>query len=190
MALPPVSNLDERQILQSAFDEGERRLRTDAILSTGDISITVDLDPEDDGVYIGDKDSGNKLKINDDGSINVDVLSDISGLNKNIFNEQLAVASGSTVNLVTYTVPAGKTANLQRIFTSGENIAKYEIFLNGIKIDCGRTYFGSALNLSLQYESNDSVFSLVSADILVVTVLHNRPSTADFQGRIQLTEIG
>lgn len=190
MSAPNPTNLDFPQVLRGAFDETTGRLRTDSIATIANVSIAVDLDPSNDGVYVADKDSGNKLKVNTDGSINVVVQNNGSPqVDKNIFNEQLAVASGATVNLVTYTVPSGKTASLQRIFTSGENIAKYEVLVNGIKIDCARTYFGSALNINLDYRS-DSGLILVASDNLVVTVIHNRPSVGDFQGRIQIVEIG
>lgn len=191
MSFPPdTSKLDERQIMQSVFDEENRRLRTDAIATVSNVSIAVDLDPAEDGVYIADKDSGNKLKVNADGSINVEVVSGTTGTYKNIFNEQSAIASGATVSLVTYTVPVGKTAILERVAVSGENIAKYEVFINGNKIDASRTYFGAQLNTSFDYTSTNSNFTLTSLDIVTVTVRHDRPAAGNFEGRIQLTEIG
>lgn len=72
MSFPPeTSKLDERQIFQSVFDEENRRLRTDATATISNVSIAVDLDPNEDGVYIADKDTGDNLAINPDGSINI-----------------------------------------------------------------------------------------------------------------------
>lgn len=191
MAFPPdTSKLDNRQILQSVFDEDNRRLRVDAIAHVDNVSIAVDLDPTNDGVYIADKDSGNKLVVNSDGSINVDLVNPSLGAYKNIFNEIVAVASGATTSLVTYTVPVGKTAILDRICVSGDNIAKYEVFINAVKVDVARSYFGASLNLQLNYESRNSAYALVSSDVLTVFVTHNRPTVGDFEGRLQITEIG
>lgn len=69
MPTPSPSKLDLQQILQRVFDEEAGKLRTDTTATIGDIAINVDLVPSADGVYIADKDTGNKLKINDDGSI-------------------------------------------------------------------------------------------------------------------------
>lgn len=68
------SKLDEKQIFQGAYDEETQRLRTDAIATISNVSIEIDLDPSEDGVYIADKDSGNKLSVNADGSIDVNII--------------------------------------------------------------------------------------------------------------------
>lgn len=70
MSAPAPSRLDAGQVLQGSFDEATGRLRTDAIATIGDVDIDVSLDPAEDGVFIADKDSGNKLKVEADGSIN------------------------------------------------------------------------------------------------------------------------
>jgi hypothetical protein len=74
MSAPDPSLLDLQQILQRVFDEAAGKLRTSATASIGDITVSVDLSPTDDGVYIADKDTGNKLVVNGDGSINVTFL--------------------------------------------------------------------------------------------------------------------
>lgn len=71
MAAPDPSKLDLQQILQRVYDEAQGKLRTDATASIGDVTIAVDLDPTNDGVFIADKDTGNKFKVNTDGSIDV-----------------------------------------------------------------------------------------------------------------------
>lgn len=184
---PPVpSKLDERQVLQSVHDVDRGTLRVDA---------TVHLngsDPLGDNVAIVDPATGNKLSVNTDGSINVVVTSGgtpIPKIGKNIFNEQLAVASGSTVNLVTYTVPVAKIMVLERIYVSGDNIAKYYIYLNGAPFDLGRTSFAE-LNTDFIYSSTEQGYKLIAGDIVLVTVNNFRPDVSDFSGRIQLTEVG
>jgi len=70
MSAPDPSKLDLPQILQRVFDEDRGTLRTDATANISNVSISVDLIPSEDGVYIADKDTGYKLVINADGSIN------------------------------------------------------------------------------------------------------------------------
>lgn len=187
MSTPNPTNLDFPQVLRSAFDETTGRLRTDAQATVVNADINVNLDAAGgDNVAIKDS-NGDELNINPDGSINV-AITGSQGINKNIFNEQLAVASGSTINLVTYNVPVGKTAILDRIFVSGENIATYEVYINSTKIDIGRTYFGNSLNMSFNYSSNTGL-KLVTFDNITVKVINSRPSAANFSGRIQIIEI-
>jgi hypothetical protein len=69
--LKPVSQLDANQVLQHAFDESSQRLRTDAEATIVNADIDVTLDATEDSVAIGDKDTGDTLKVNPDGSINV-----------------------------------------------------------------------------------------------------------------------
>lgn len=71
MSAPAPSKLDAGQVLQGSFDESTGRLRTDATATVVNADIDVSLDPSEDGVFIADKDSGNKLKVESDGSINV-----------------------------------------------------------------------------------------------------------------------
>lgn len=171
------SKLDERQVLQNVHDEDRQTLRVDA---------TVFLDgtgPLGDNVSIVGE-TGNKLVVNPDGTINVNTDS-IPGVVKNVFNELLAVASGTTVNLVTYTVPVGKTAIINKIVVSGDNIAKYELYINGVLSDKLRTYFGSQLNVTFDFKD----LTLEENDILLIKVNNFRPSVADFNGRIQISEV-
>ena len=72
MSAPDPSKLDLQQILQRVYDEAAGKLRTSATASIGDITVAVDLVPTDDGVYIADKDTGNKLKVSSEGAIHID----------------------------------------------------------------------------------------------------------------------
>lgn len=108
----------------------------------------------------------------------------------NEYNEVLSVASGSTTTVVTYMVPGSKTNVLERISVSGENIALYTVLLNGVPFDTQRTYFGGALNTQFEFTSLGNLGTILNpGDIISVTVLHNRPSAANFEGRIQMTQL-
>lgn len=133
MVAPPPSKLDQRQILQGVYDEENGRLRTDSVASISNVSIDVDLDPSEDGVFIADNSTGNKLKINADGSINT-------------------VSSGEA---------ATETPEIQNIVVTSANTETAIIFPLGskklqIKV---RDY---AASLKLSYEAGDSNINYIT----------------------------
>lgn len=120
----------------------------------------------------------------------VDFSANAPGISINQYNEVLSVATGVTTTVVTYTVPVAQQNVLERVAVSGENIALYTVLINGTTIDQQRTYFGGALNTQFEFMSTANKGTLLNAgDIVSVTVLHNRPSLANFEGRIQMTEL-
>lgn len=82
---------------------GTRRLAVDANISAQSIQVSVDLDPDDDGVFIGDPDNGNTLEILPDGSINSNVEVDAAdGDNIAIHDSQgdeLAINPDGSINV-------------------------------------------------------------------------------------------
>lgn len=135
--------------------------------------------------------NGNFLEPNADGSINV-VVESTSSINVvvNTYNQVVAVPSGATTQLVSYTVPIGKTGILQRSGVSGENIARYDILINGVIQDTIRTMFGGDLTQSFDFTDGIGFgLPLNSGDVVTVQVLHNRPYTGDFNARVQVLEM-
>lgn len=113
-----------------------------------------------------------------------------SGTVISVYNEVSAVASSATVVLNTYTVPLATEAVLQRIEIGGQNIATYEVFVNAVKIDRKRTYFGSNLSTEIVFDTtSSSAYTLSAGDVLQVKVTNFRPTTSDFESRIQVIEI-
>jgi hypothetical protein len=143
-----------------------------------------------DAIQIGD--GTNRLKINPDGSITVVVEGSGSPqVVKSFYNEISAVASGVQTQIVSYTVPGGKTAYLERIDSSGENVARYDVFINAAPFDTQRTYFGGDFNALFEYTTGMPIGYLLSAgDVVSLKVLHARPFVGKFEGRIQVLEIG
>lgn len=178
--LYPPTKLDERQIFQGAYDEPTQRLRTDAIAHVSNVSIAVDLDPSEDGVFIADKDTGNKLKINTDGSINVNFN---AGNIASIYAEVTGIATGVTTIISQVTVT--QAALLQKIVFSGTNIAEYELVIDGNTEDKQRTYFGNSLNGKFDF---DGGLNLIIGQVVTVYVVHNRPDVGDFNSRMQFLE--
>lgn len=150
---------------------------------------TRQLDASTDNVAIHDG-SGNELKINTDGSINIqtNLNSNISGLKK--YNEISALATATEVNIVTHTAVIGKKTFLQKISASGDNIAKYRVKINGTTIDFRRTNFGSDLNAEFIFDGElNPGLEVISGSIISVTVIHNRNTVADFNAKIQYLEV-
>ena len=137
--------------------------------------------------------NGNFLEPNTDGSINVNVVeTPITGQNeRSIYNEVLNVASGVETQITSYTVPVGKTSVLHRVVTSGENVARFNLYLNGSPIDVQRTYFGGNFNAQFEFTTGtNSGIILNASDVVSVKVLHTRPFVGSFEARIQVLEIG
>jgi hypothetical protein len=92
----PKSSIDANQCIQFAFDMDTGRLRTDSTFSG---SISINLTSTTDNVAIGDSITGDKLTVNADGSINVNVA--VSHLNDSI-------RLGDGTSLLTSTLVSGK----------------------------------------------------------------------------------
>lgn len=103
------------------------------------------------------------------------------------FNAITSVVSGVNTVLLTYTVPVGKMAYLQKAELSGDNIASYEIYLDGVLSGRKRTYFGSSLNEEFNFEAeNNKGLKLLANTVVVLKVTHNRLGLGSFDSRLQL----
>src|ERR1035437_1596419 len=136
--------------------------------------------------------NGNIIEPNVDGSINVNIVSTPTAGNDvvNRYSEANAGASGIITTVVQYTLPLSKTNGvLIRISVSGENIAKWTVFLNAVQLDTRRTFYGN-LNEYFEFATGgvDGVV-LSPGDSVIVKVIHNKPYVADFEGRIEILEI-
>lgn len=209
MPVPPgLSPKDSNQVLRAVMDDSNNRLRVDAVISPDGHDL--EIHHEDDSIAIGTTtelftatdvgpkvgldvniinpieitDGTNTLAINPDGSITVQVEATTGGVLKNYYNEVLAVASGVLTTIQTYTVVATKAA-LFDVNVSGTNIATYTVLLNGNILIKKFTYFGSELNEDFNFSAG---LGLVTGDVIQVKVIHNRPSTGDFNSRILVAE--
>lgn len=188
MALnPSPSQLDEVQIIQRSFDSDNDRLRVDAEVTAviGEVEIDISADADSILVYGQDENSDiQPIKTDVDGHLQVEVVEDGTLLFN--YNEISAVVSGSETTIISYTVPSGKTSKLSEVSGSGENIAEYNLKVNGDVKQKLRTYFGGSLNTIFNFTVSPT-FS--AGDIILLSVLHNRPSSADFNGTIKVLEI-
>lgn len=151
--------------------------------------ISVDLDAAS-GDNVAISDGTDWLGVNEDGSINVRIVDDPNDLIVNPYAEVTGVADGVPTDLVSYTVPGGKQSQLIRIEASGENIAEYQLLLNGDEIGLKRSWWGGNLNVEFEFHSPKDVgFKLAAGDTLLLRVTHYRPAAiAKFEARIQALE--
>lgn len=193
------STLKPDDIVQAVYEqEPTVAIRTIFVDQNGDfydegnpLPIAFDGTVQVGNVTIQD-DDGDELAINPDGSINVNILPSTSNTNLvvNTFGTASAVISGSTTSIVTYTVPSNKKSILQRIVASGENIGTYTVQVNGTNVSVLRTYFFGPFNVTFDFiTGQDNGLVLQPGDIVTVSILHTRPFTANFDGRIQVFEI-
>lgn len=168
----------------------------DAGETTREVRITAaDNDPTPGFVHssVRVSNGATDLAINPDGSINVNVVTSFVSLTNVVLNnygEANSVVSGATTQIASYTVPIDKISIIQKIEVSGENIAKYQVLVNGVAIGTMRTYFGGALNATVDYlTGQDNGLVLLVGDTVSVNVLHNRPNLANFEARIQVLQI-
>lgn len=149
----------------------------------------------DGTVQIGDVsivEGGNTMKVNADGSINVIIEeTPVSGqVVISNYNQVINVVSGATTTLLSYTVPMGYTAVLEKANASGENVARFDILYNSNLFDTKRTYWGGGFNVDFDYTTGTSNgISLNSGDVIIIQVLHTRPYVGTFNARIQILQI-
>jgi hypothetical protein len=136
--------------------------------------------------------SGYDLNVNPDGSLNV-VVENGTGTTDTVripYNEVTSVPAGVETTVLTYTCPPTLIdAFLQRIMVSGDNVAKWDILLNGSKIATKRTWW-TDFNVDFSFTSFDGTgVSLNTGDIITVEVLHNSSTLGTFEATIQVVQL-
>lgn len=94
--------------------------------------------------------------------------------------EIVAIGSGSETTIITVTASVTPT-HVMKVEVSGENVALFRVKVNGTVISDKRTWWG-AFNQVFDYPLSGLV--LASGDVLTVTVIHNRPTTANFEATV------
>lgn len=113
------------------------------------------------------------------GALDVNVVSATPATDVVTYAEVLSVASGATTTVCSYIAPsAGK---LKSASAAGTNIAMFSVKLNGQVIAKKYTNFGAPLNVDFNFEDGQT---LVANDVVIVEVLHNRPSSGNFNATL------
>ena len=145
----------------------------------------IDTDTKETWVRVSDDESHTLLQ----GVIDA-INGGSSGTPVNYYNEISSISSATETTIVSYTAPGGVTSYLQKVKVSGNNIAEYQVKVNGTTVDKCRTYFGGDLSTNFDFTgSGNSGYVLTAGDIVTITVIHNRPMVGTFNGRIQSLEI-
>jgi len=157
----------------------------DGTVQVGDIRITAcDDDPKvgdiHSSVRIGGTNCANEMEVNNDGSINVNIVNSPNTPGLVIaHNEISAVASGVESTIITLVAPVGGY-RIQKVEVSGDNYALFRIKLNGTTISNKRSWW-CEFNETFNFEDFVNGLLITSGQTLTVTVLHNRPSVGSFE---------
>lgn len=129
-------------------------------------------------------DDGDELAVNNDGSINVNIVN--SAVDEGLVilhNEIFSVAASVETTVLTYSVIT-PTSRVFKIDVSGDNVALFRVKVNGSTIHDKRTYWGNGFNESFAFEQFDNGLKLLLGDVLTVTVIHNRPMLGSFEATV------
>lgn len=109
----------------------------------------------------------------------------------NTYTEASSVPASVLTTIGTFTAPVGKTTFLQRISAGGENIATFQVEVNGSKLEKRRTYFSGDLTTDFVFGGfSESGYPLTVGDVVTVKVIHERPFSGDFESKIQALQVG
>lgn len=160
----------------------------DTTVNIGDVRITAqDNDPNLGNIHssVRISDGIDELAINPDGSINVVIPPGAGGIPVNEFSQISSVPAAALTTILTYMVSPPYTGTLFRVEVGGNNVATYEIYINGSIEARLRTWFSTSLTQVFEFSSGASGFKLTTGDIVEVKVIHNRPFVGDFEARLQ-----
>lgn len=134
------------------------------------------------------KDTAGNSLTSTDGALDVNIVSSgTSGTQQSLYDEVAGIPGGVTTDIISYTVPSGKSFYLARIEVSGDNVATYTVLINNVVNSTQRSYFGAPLNLMFDYSdaSPQGGFQVTTGLNIKVQVTHSRPSAGAFEARIQ-----
>lgn len=134
--------------------------------------------------------NGNTIEPNADGSINAVIVSgEGSKPTVAIFNQVASIPTSVETSILAFTVPPGKQYLIEEITGSGENIAKFNVYIGTTLIDVKRTYYATDFNVKFDYRSQGKGILLSEGDILTLKVIQDNTDLGDFDGRFQLVEL-
>ena len=96
------------------------------------------------------------------------------------------VPSGSENTIFQYTTPPGKTFVLVRIDLTGNNIAEYKLYFDGVQQSRELVWFGQGLT-SLGWDYSVPYLGglwILPGTIISTTVTHNRPAAGSFSSTL------
>lgn len=141
MTIPDFTKYDAHQVLKGSFDEDKSALRTTIV--GGELTIS----DENDSIKVGDG-TGNYVKVNPDGSINVVSPPNAIASNVQVFDDtnKLKINSDGSVNVSgSVGVPGSVTGQIvKNIYNKVSSVS------NGVLTDVVTYTVGAGLNVVLQ----------------------------------------
>lgn len=129
------------------------------------------------------------LDVNVTNTVNVNVVPLTGSVVASRFDEALAVASGATQTILTYTVPPTKVAYLLRAEMSGTTIGTYNVLINGVEFARSRTYWSGDFVGHIEIgTSPEDAYKVVAGDVVEIQVTNIRPVSNDYEARLQYIE--
>lgn len=164
-------------------------------IETLNAELRVQLSAKDNDPTAGDvhssiriNDGTNDLKVNPDGSINAVIENgSASRTTRNYYAEESVIPDLET-SIVSYTVPTGHTAVLERIAGSGQQVGRFDVLINSLVVDTNRNYYGN-FNVLFPYDSMGTGYVLNAGDTVELKVTLGGDDPGLFNGRIQVTEL-
>jgi hypothetical protein len=128
---------------------------------------------------------------NADGSINVNIVNTASNEEiKNIYNKITSVADNVRSLVTSFVTDPVKQNFLQFVHVNGNNVANYELEIDGVVSDDLDTAFGGPIDGAFNFSAySENGFELPLGVTVKIFVTHCRPFVGDFSSRIQYLEI-
>lgn len=149
--------------------------KTEVTIDPGDISIGA--------VEVKDGVTDNRLTVNTDGSINVNVNDETASEPVYAFGEDLAVVPSTETTLATYTVPALKTFHLKHIVAEGNDDGIFRVYKNSTKVWQGRNAWTERVI------SSDVDVVGNASDVFTLKVVNTRATNRAYSGALYGTEL-
>jgi hypothetical protein len=102
------------------------------------------------------------------------------------YNEVTSVPPGILTSVLTFTAPLGSSCYLYRVEMSGENAARFDVYVNGVLYDTKYTSVAGPFDVVSDLTAGNSAGVLLApGDSLEVKVIHSREMSVGFNARVQ-----
>lgn len=170
--------------------DGKIRLCVDAEITAQIGDVSVDLDFVDDGVHIGDRNTGNELKIEPDGSINVNSAIDadeddiaISSHPNQIFTENTdTVSTTASTEIFSYTSTSNNT-RIMKIECTCDTSALFTAYIDGTSIRAKRS---SPLDRNVSFDFLEHRTLSATEELTIEIVVDKITTNAPFNTFVSL----
>lgn len=102
-----------------------------------------------------------------------------------IYNQITSIPRDTPSVILSYTVPAGKTFFVQLVEVGGDNVAHFTVEVGASVAATARTWFNGPFIEHIRFDGTGNAgLSLIAGVQIKVKVVHHRPVSGTFEGRI------